>query len=225
MMEQNMMEQEAGRWNLERLRIEEPDASEIEEAVEVIVRGMRDNPNNIAAFGRDPEVRHRRLLRVFGAMASAEVPGRDRNMLAARGSDGSILGVCGMVPPGRCQPGLGQQLRLMPTVFALGPRSAGRTMKWLGTWSKHDPEKRHWHLGPVAVDAHLQGRGIGSKLMRAFCERMDAAGEDAYLETDKPENVRFYERFGFEVVGEEEVIGVPNWFMMRPAEMTVQDLS
>ena len=220
-----MMEQEAGRRNLERLRLEELDASEIEEAVEVIVRGMRDNPNNIAAFGRDPEVRYRRLLRLFGAMASAEVPGRDRNMLAARGSDGSILGVCGMVPPGRCQPGLGQQLRLIPTVLALGPRSAGRTMKWLGTWSKHDPEKRHWHLGPVAVDVHLQGRGIGSKLMRAFCARMDAAGEDAYLETDKPENVRFYERFGFEVVSEEEVIGVANWFMMRPAEMTVQDLS
>jgi hypothetical protein len=93
--EQHMMEQEAGRRNLERLRIEELDASEIEEAVEVIVRGMRDNPNNIAAFGRDPEVRHSRLLRLFGAMASAEVPGRDRNMLAARGSDGSILASAG----------------------------------------------------------------------------------------------------------------------------------
>ena len=213
-----MMEQEAGRRNLERLRIEELDASEIEEAVEVIVRGMRDNPNNVAAFGRDPEVRHRRLLRLFGAMASAEVPGRDRNMLAARGSDGSILGVCGMVPPGRCQPSLGQQVRLMPTVFALGPRSAGRTMQWLGNWSKHDPDERHWHLGPVAIDAHIQGRGIGSKLMQAFCAKMDAAGEVAYLETDKDVNVRFYERFGFEVVNQEEVLGVTNWFMIRRAE-------
>ena len=201
------------------------DPAEMGEAVEVIVRGMRDNPNNVAAFGRDPGVRHRRLLRLFGSMAGAEVPGRDRVMLAARGPDGSILGICGMVPPGRCQPGPGRQLRLAPALLGLGPRSAGRTMKWLGTWSKHDPEKRHWHLGPVAVDAHLQGRGIGSTLMRAFCERMDAAGGDAYLETDKPENVRFYERFGFEVVGEVEVIGVANWFMMRPAEMTVQDLS
>jgi hypothetical protein len=61
--------------------------------------------------------------------------------------------------------------------------------------------------------------------MRAFCARMDAAGEDAYLETDKPANVRFYERFGFKVVGGEEVIGVANWFMMRPAEMKVQDSS
>jgi ribosomal protein S18 acetylase RimI-like enzyme len=60
--------------------------------------------------------------------------------------------------------------------------------------------------------------GIGSKLMRVFCAQMDAAGEAAYLETDKSINVRFYERFGFEIVGEEQVIGVPNWYMARPAK-------
>ena len=51
--------------------------------------------------------------------------------------------------------------------------------------------------------------------MQVFCARMDAAREDAYLETDKQINVRFYQRFGFEVVGEEDVLGVPNWFMRR----------
>jgi predicted N-acetyltransferase YhbS len=60
--------------------------------------------------------------------------------------------------------------------------------------------------------------GIGSKLMRVFCAKMDAAGEDAYLETDKPVNVRFYECFGFEVVTEQDVIGVTNWFMLRRPE-------
>jgi predicted N-acetyltransferase YhbS len=75
--------------------------------------------------------------------------------------------------------------------------------------------QRHWHLGPVAVDAHLQGMGVGSKLMRVFCAKMVAAGEVAYLGTDKPVNVRFYERFGREVVGEEEVLGNSNWFMLR----------
>jgi hypothetical protein len=43
-------------------------------------------------------------------------------------------------------------------------------------------------------------------------------GEHAYLETAEPENVRFYDRFGFEVVGAEEVIGVPNWYMLRRPE-------
>ena len=211
-----MLDYEAG--SLEGLEIGDLDAAQMGAAVGVIVRGMRDNPNIVAALGEDPTTREKRLRRLVGAMAAAEVPGRDRDILAARGPDGTILGVCGMMPPGRCQPGLGRQLRMLPTLLALGPRSAIRTMGWLGAWSKRDPEERHWHLGPVAVDVHLQGMGIGSRLMKVFCARMDAAGEDAYLETDKPVNVRFYERFGFEVTGEQEVLGVPNWFMTRRAE-------
>jgi ribosomal protein S18 acetylase RimI-like enzyme len=91
-------------------------------------------------------------------------------------------------------------------------------MCWLGLWTRRDPEERHWHIGPLAVDSHLQGMGVGSLLMQVFCAQMDAAREDAYLETDKEINVRFYERFGFEVVGEQEVLDVTNWFMLRRAE-------
>jgi predicted N-acetyltransferase YhbS len=84
-------------------------------------------------------------------------------------------------------------------------------------WAKRDPDEPHVHLGPVAVDVHLQGQGIGSLMMEQHCRQLDAAGEVGYLETDKLENVRFYERFGFEVVGEAPVIDVPNWFMRRPS--------
>jgi len=94
-----MLDQEAR--SLERLEIVDLDAARMEEAVGVMVRGMRDNPNIVTAFGPDPGVRHSKLLRLFGTMAAAEVPGRDRDMLAACGPDGSILGVCGMMPPGR----------------------------------------------------------------------------------------------------------------------------
>jgi hypothetical protein len=52
--------------------------------------------------------------------------------------------------------------------------------------------------------------------MEEHCRRLDSAGDLGYLETDKPENVRFYERFGYELVGEDDVIGVRNWFMHRP---------
>jgi hypothetical protein len=44
---------------------------------------------------------------------------------------------------------------------------------------------------------------------------MDAGRENAYLETDTEEKVGFCERFGFEVVGEQMVLGATNWFMMR----------
>ena len=87
-----MLDQEAR--SLGRLEIVDLDAAEMEAAVGVMVRGMRDNPNIVAAFGPDPGVRHSKLLRLFGAVA-AEVPGRDRCMLAALGLDGSILGAAG----------------------------------------------------------------------------------------------------------------------------------
>jgi ribosomal protein S18 acetylase RimI-like enzyme len=201
--------------NLEELEIGALDVSEIEEALGVVTRGMRDNPTHVAAFGEDPEVRARRIRRLFGgAFAVLDLY---KHMLAARSAEGAIIGVVGMLPPGECRPTIAQQLRLLPRLLSTGPRAAGRSASWMGTWSKHDPKERHWHLGPLAVDAHLQGMGIGSKLMRVFCAKMDAAGEDAYLETDKLINVRFYERFGFEIVTEQDVIGVTNWFMFRRA--------
>lgn len=54
-------------------------------------------------------------------------------------------------------------------------------------------------------------------MLAAFAARMDAAHQPAYLETDKPENVRFYQRFGFQVTSEATVLSTPNWFMWRQA--------
>ena len=187
----------------------------MEEALEVIARGMRDNPMHVAAFGEDPEIRRRR----FHAFMSAAISVKDfSQMLAAYGADGRIVGVCGSMPPGGCLPTLGEKPRILRSLLSNGPLTTVRTMRWLGVWAEHDPDERHWHLGPLAVEPHLRGMGIGSNLMRVFCARMDAAKEDAYLETDEPANVRFYERFGFEVVGEQEVLGISNWFMLRRAQ-------
>ncbi|HEV2785604.1 MAG TPA: GNAT family N-acetyltransferase, partial [Solirubrobacteraceae bacterium] len=91
----------------------------------------------------------------------------------------------------------------------------GRTARWMREWARHDPNDAHSHLGPLAVDAGLQGQGIGSVLLAEYCRRVDSAGQVAYLETDKLANVHFYARAGFEVVHESEVLGVRNWYMRR----------
>ncbi len=207
-----MLKDEA-RGVLKGLEVGALDAAETEEALGVVVRGMRDNPLHVAVFGEDPEIRTRRVRRLLGGAFA--VMGLQRHMLAARSADGTIVGVVGMLTPSEDRPTIAQQLRLLPRLLSTGPRATVRAAGWMGAWAKHDPEERHWHLGPLAVDAHLQGMGLGSRLMQVFCARMEAAREDAYLETDKEINVRFYERFGFEVVGEEEVLRVPNWFMIR----------
>ncbi len=200
---------------LDGLEIGPVRADEMAAVVAVLARGMRDNPVHIAVYGPDPKVPHQKIERSFSGAARALH--WDHHMLVARRADGTIVAACGMMPPGACQPSLRQQLRLLPLILGSGLTTGLRTMRWLGAWAKNDPDQRHWHVGPLAVDAFLQGQGIGSRLMEVFCTRMDQAGEDAYLETDKPINVTFYQRFGFEVIGEQDVVGKPNWYMLRRA--------
>lgn len=57
------------------------------------------------------------------------------------------------------------------------------------------------------------GKSIGSELLEAFLELVDKYEGTAYLETDTAHNVRFYERFGFEAVGRDEVLDVECSFM------------
>jgi ribosomal protein S18 acetylase RimI-like enzyme len=196
---------------LDELEIGAIEAAEIGEAASLLSRGMRDNPLHVAAFGEDPARRTQSLYRLFsGMLAVTGLP-----MLAARQTDGTIVSVLGMSCPGSRRPPAAQLLRLLIRLSSNGPRATLRTLRWVGAWARREPAGRHWRLGPVAVDEGLQRMGVGSRLMEVYCAQVDASGEDAYLETDKPDNVRFYERFGFELVGEQEVLGVPNWFMTR----------
>jgi len=150
---------------------------ELAAAVVVLGRGMRDNPIHVVAYGDDPERRLRCHTRLMGALFRL-VPAQQP--LCAVLTDGTLVGVTGATPPGACQPTVAQRVRLLPTMAALGPRTASRVGKWMAAWTDHDPEEAHVHLGPVAVDSHLQGRGIGSLMMRAHCDRLGANGQIGY---------------------------------------------
>lgn len=95
--------------------------------------------------------------------------------------------------------------------------TASRIAHWYSIWDQHDPLELHRHLGPVGVIPDFQGKGIGSKIMRMFCEQADVKNEAAYLETDRSVNVRFYEKFGFYVIDESDIFDIKNYFMWRPA--------
>jgi GNAT superfamily N-acetyltransferase len=194
-----------------RLEIDDLPPSDVEEAVGVLARGMRDNPLHVAAFGDDPERRVRVLFRMFGDLFRVMTA---YEAIVAR-NEGTIVGVAGHAEEGGCMPSTVQKLRLAPGLLAIGLRGARLAGRWMGEWSARDPADPHSHFGPFAVDAHLQRQGIGSVLLAEYCKRFDSASRLGYLETDRPENVPLYERFGFRVVDEAEVIGVPNWFMRR----------
>jgi ribosomal protein S18 acetylase RimI-like enzyme len=80
------------------------------------------------------------------------------------------------------------------------------------------PKYAHWYLPWLAVDPALQSQGIGGRLMTHCLEIVDASHLPAYLETPNPRNISFYERHGFEVVGEARAGACPPvGFMLRAA--------
>ncbi len=201
------------RRDLPRVGVEVDDcltAGEHRAAARLLADAFLASPIHVAVFESDDQQAHRRQQAMFGVMLRH----MGHAFYVAR-IDGRLAGVAGYRDSSCCQTSLLDQLRLGPAMaWALG-RSLPRVMHWLGEWGSRDPGRMHCHFGPLAVAPELQGRGVGGRLLESFCGYIDRAGDASYLETDKPENVRLYRRFGFEVIQEAEVFGVDNWFMWR----------
>jgi ribosomal protein S18 acetylase RimI-like enzyme len=71
------------------------------------------------------------------------------------------------------------------------------------------PEAPHWYLPAMGVDPIHQGLGLGSTLMDHSLDLCDQTCRRAYLESTNPANIPFYQRHGFEVVGEIQIGGSP----------------
>jgi ribosomal protein S18 acetylase RimI-like enzyme len=82
---------------------------------------------------------------------------------------------------------------------------------------RRHPKELHWYLAMLGTDPAHQGEGVGSALVRHVLDDRANSGEPAYLETETEANVPFYQRHGFEVIGELDVPGGgPHlWLMWR----------
>jgi hypothetical protein len=200
--------------DLGRIEVGDTRPDEIEAAIEVAARALAGGPLAVAVVGDDLQANFRQLRRFF--RLQYRLAPHQRPLVARL--DGSVIASTNDLHSGGCHATPWMKLRSAPQLLATRPSVALRTLRWFSDWERRDPYPRpHAHLGPFGVRPDLQGRGVGSLVLSEYTRRLDLAGEDSYLETDKPENVALYSRFGFEVVEEAEVLGVPNWFMWRNA--------
>lgn len=97
-----------------------------------------------------------------------------------------------------------EELRSLPVMLrATGLARFGRLAAMRSDMDRHHPmDRRHAYLWFLGVRPEAQGRGIGSRLLKAATDRLDAAREAAYLETQTERNVGLYRRHGFEVLSE-----------------------
>jgi len=178
------------------------------EASRIMARAFVTNPLHVVAFGAGQLSKNEAFFRTgLAAMKGLRLVALE---------DSRILGLIHSVDSPDCQFSGAEKLRMTPAMMTgFGLRSTLRVGSWLSAWSKHDPSEAHSHLGPIGVDPGAQGRGIGQQLVGHYCEELDRTGTAGYLETDRPENVRFYGHFGFETTAEIPVLGIPNYLMWR----------
>jgi len=86
--------------------------------------------------------------------------------------------------------------------------------------TKFKPPAPHYYLGVIGTDPTLQGSGIGTQLLKSFCEvsASDPLSSGVYLETAQASNLRFYERAGFRETGRGNLGDATLWCMYLPHE-------
>lgn len=99
----------------------------------------------------------------------------------------------------------------------MGLGATVRFMRVVAKIEKAHPEEPHWYLAGLGTDPPKQRSGLGTTLLAPVLAHCNADKVPAYLETQKPENVPYYERFGFRVTGEIDITeGGPHvWLMWR----------
>jgi len=192
-------------------------AAEVPPLAAVLARAFRDNPLNVAVIQSDDPV-FRIRCNFHGMWALLPVAQARGQVLAAR-LEGRLAGALVATNP------YGYPLPAPPLLarfrcfWGQGWRVARRWARVFESLDALHPLEPLGYLGTLGVDPSLQGRGVGRALLGRWLAGLDREATGAYLETDRCENVAFYERSGFRVLGETQVLGARIWRMRRPAAL------
>ena len=138
-------------------------------------------------------------------------------------SSGNVRGVVIWDPPGH--PGH-STLTLVRSGLWAAPLRLGipayRRRRSLGRLlSALDAPQPCWYLDAIGVDPSEQGNGLGTALLDFVLEKVDKDALPAFLDTSVPDNLGYYERFGFRVTAESALPnGIPLWGMTRQPRPT-----
>lgn len=191
--------------------VEKYSARALEPVVTILAHAFVTNPLHVSAFGAHQIDQNRSLFRLGLRQMFC---GKSVVALA----NGKIQGYAHFSPSPHCLPAPESLPGAMAPLLKPFGKASAPLMRWFVRWCHLDPEEPHLHLGPIGVAPQAQRQGVGTALMRCYLDHLRAENLPGYLETDKPENIEFYEKFGFVVEHEEELIGAPTWYMWREPE-------
>ncbi|MRH90539.1 GNAT family N-acetyltransferase [Nocardia sp. SYP-A9097] len=186
------------------ITVRQAQRSDIPELGRVLGLAFADDPI-ISWLLPDDASRIRRAATMFATLAR-----HDRidhgGIDVAIDDSGAMVGAAIWVPPGYS--GDRSNLRALPGLIrAFGTRllAAGKLGEKMAAAHPHD--QPHWYLAFIGTLPTTRGKGYGEALLKARLDLCDAERIPAYLESSKPGNIPYYERFGFEVTDELDVTG------------------
>jgi len=184
------------------------------QAAQVLGRAFTNEPVSQRVYRRlSPEKRLKNLTVDFkGELAVCIRRGEPVHVC----QDGKMVASAVIYPPGTYPLGQADELRLLFwTIWGHSPYDLRAWMRWLEEAGKHHPQDPHYYLEYLGVEPLLQGQGLGSMLLEYLTAKADQVHVGCYLETATRVNLPLYQRYGFRIIHEEEIIGLPTWFMWR----------
>ncbi|MGQ0764858.1 MAG: GNAT family N-acetyltransferase [Gemmatimonadota bacterium] len=123
-------------------------------------------------------------------------------VLGVRGDDGSLLGVASLSRPGESP--IPEASDAAESIFreSVSPGAWQRYLAYVNASSIGVPGGRCHYLGMIGVLTGVQGTGVGKELIEAVhtLSDEDPQSQGVWLDTERSENVRWYERQGYRIL-------------------------
>lgn len=173
--------------------------SDVDALCRVLGRAFLDDPV-MAWMLPDPQARRRKLHKLFAGLTRHHHLARGGVEIA--GAESGIAAAALWDPPDQWRHTPAEELRAAPSMLLTFGKAVRRGMQVSELMKRSHPDEPHWYLAVIGSDPQMRGDGFGHALMRSRLDRCDAEFAPAYLESSNPDNIGYYQRFGFEVTGE-----------------------
>lgn len=187
-----------------------------ENAIKLFAEAFKDDPMNLLIF-KDESNRLEMVEAIYRFVLSCIVPDQGL-ILKGLEYNGKLVGAVIITEPGNKREwtpfliGEGEKLG-----FKTGEGYVKLIKEYVQKASRYRPAVPHFYINELAVSPEFQGKGYGKALME-YVENI-SGNHLLYrviaLDTSNPENVKFYERLGYEVTKKFRFHGIKGFSMAK----------
>ena len=201
-------------------------ADQVPSAARVLANAFTDAPRFQYLLPGDAQ-RHAKLTWYWGAIIHACIQSGWLVQVVGGDACSAVRAVAIWEPPQQVKHSLLTLVRsgLMAAPLRLGLPAYRRRRALSRLLAELDPPHPCWYLDTIGVEPSEQRTGLGTALLSTMLLKIDEQALPSFLDTSAPDNLGYYERFGFRVTAELSLPnGLPLWGMTRPPRSSQQRL-